>query len=85
MSDLDKLRQKIIALDKKLLKTLKERFNVAQKIGKMKKGPIHDPKREHKLLQKWLAQGLDKNFTRALFHMILKESKNLMTNHNLSS
>lgn len=76
--DLNTLRQKINGLDKTLLQTLKERFEVARKIGKIKKDQVYDPKREHELLAEWLAQGLDENFTRALFHMVVNESRSLM-------
>ena len=80
--DLNDLRQKISGLDKKLLQTLKERFDVAREIGKMKKDHMYDPQREHELLAEWLAQGLDENFTRALFHMVVNESRSLMMEKN---
>ena len=78
MSNLQELRQRITELDKQLLQTLKERFNVAQEIGDIKKEHIYDADRERELLESWLVAGLDENFTRALFHMILNESRSLM-------
>ncbi|MBI5412391.1 chorismate mutase [Candidatus Peregrinibacteria bacterium] len=76
--DLETLRKKINRLDVQLLQTLKDRFKTAEEIATLKGEHVYDPKREHELLQQWLSQGLDENFTRALFHMILNESRSLM-------
>lgn len=76
--DLNTLRQKITELDKKLLQTIKERFRVSQEIVTLKGDHVYDSERERELLQEWLKEGLDENFTRALFHMVLNESRSLM-------
>ena len=76
--DLNTLRQKISELDKKLLRTIKERFEISRQIAALKGDHIYDSQRERELLQEWLKEGLDENFTRALFHMVLNESRSLM-------
>lgn len=81
--NLQELRQQIEQLDQQLLETISKRFQVAQQIAELKKGDdtqVYDSSREQELLDKWLAaaKDLDHNFVRALFHMVLNESRNLM-------
>lgn len=79
--DLQTYRQQINELDQKLLSTLAERFQVAKEIAKLKqdKDHVYDATREQELMQQWLDNSqLDENFTRALFHLVLNESRNLI-------
>lgn len=82
--DLQSLRTEIEQLDQQLLATIKKRFATAKEIAKLKAGQesIYDANREHDLLEQWLSADLDSNFTRALFHLILNESRNLMIRSN---
>lgn len=78
-SELQKLRQKIDKIDKKLLKTLAERFKITQKIGEYKKRyslPLMDKERERQLLKNLdnLAKklGLGQKLVREIFQAIIK-------------
>lgn len=78
--DLQTLRQQISELDQQLLQTIEKRFAVSQQIAALKKDQtsIYDQTREQELLNEWLKHNLDPNFIRALFHLVLNESRNLM-------
>jgi len=77
--ELNQLRTQIEQLDHQLLTTIEHRFAIAKQIAAIKgKESIYDETREHALLEQWLAHKLDGNFIRALFHLILNESRNLM-------
>jgi chorismate mutase len=76
---LQKLRAKINQIDKELLKTLAERFEITQKVGEYKAKynlPVVDKKREQAILEskKLLAKKLkiDQNLTSQIFKTILK-------------
>ena len=82
MSNLEKLRQKINKIDRKLLKTLAERFKITKKIGIYKKRhdlPIEDKKRETAILRKIkrLAKSmkLDEKLAQDVFKLTIKKSK----------
>jgi chorismate mutase len=80
--DLQTLRQQINQIDQELIDLIVSRFAVAQEIAKLKtnKDHVYDAAREQELLSLWLESGseLDQNFLRALFHLILNESRNII-------
>jgi len=77
-----KLREQIDEIDKKLLKTLAERFKVTQRVGEYKKRhklPALDKKREKEIFQKreLLAKklNLDPLLVKQIFTLIIKNVK----------
>jgi len=81
---LDQLREQIDRADQELLYILKRRFQTAKKIAKHKQKnniKIIDSNRENDLIITIIAKartmGLDDNFTRELFEIILDESKRI--------
>jgi len=81
---MQKLRSEINKIDKELLYKLQQRFEVAHKIGVEKKTnnqSVDDKVREQELdkLHKQYAEelGLDKDFVKKLFEVVIKESKRL--------
>jgi chorismate mutase len=82
--ELEKIRKEIDALDKMLLRTLKQRFKLVGKVAAIKKTlnlPLHQKSRWESMLvmRVKLANSLKINeaFTLALFKLIHKESKRL--------
>ncbi len=78
--ELSDLRNQIEQIDKEILTAIAKRFEVAKEIAKIKKDQkLYDPAREQELLEAWLkTTDLEANFVRALFHLILNESRNIM-------
>jgi len=81
-TNLKKLREIVSLNDQSLLQTLASRFQITKQIGQLKKkhsSKITDPKREEKLRDLWLKEGLNcqlrSSFINDLLDLILKESK----------
>jgi chorismate mutase len=86
--DIEKIREKIDAIDKEILDLLKERFSFMPEIAKYKQGEeieIEDKTQEGKVISRALVRagvrGLDSSFVRGLFEDIIKESKRLQKKH----
>lgn len=75
------LRTEIDALDEKILAALEARFNISDRIGKLKSDnnlPVVDKKREEEMLNRWIeisSPFLDKDFLERFLYFILEESK----------
>ena len=75
--DLDDLRTRIDEIDREIVRLLRQRAEVATKIGEAKRSrglPVFDPAREEKVLQKVTAgeiDPLDKSALRAIFTEIM--------------
>ena len=85
--ELETLRKNIDKIDRQLLESLFKRFVLVEKIYLIKKKkniPVFDPSREQKLYQRIaknsLNLGLNKDFTKKIFDLILEESKRLQAN-----
>ena len=85
MSDLDlkPLRNELDKIDDSILELLSKRFDVTLHIAEVKKEnnlPIFQPEREKDLLNNKSKFGdefgLDENFVKELFQIIMEESKN---------
>jgi len=82
MSNLEKLRQQIDKIDKRLLEVLSERFKVARKIGIFKEKhnlPVCDKKREKDIFRKRNLQAqklkLDPVLVEKIFKLIIEKVK----------
>lgn len=82
MESLREMRKQIDEIDRKILETLQERFEITGKVGdfKVKNSlPARDPQREVEMLEKRLAIGknmhLESEFVRELFALITKTSR----------
>jgi chorismate mutase len=83
MKNLTSLRKQIEKLDTAIIKTLKKRFEVTEKIAKVKIEAgwkkIVDKKREDQLQEMYEkaseAVGISKQFIEKLFNLIMKESR----------
>jgi len=77
--DLNKIRSDIDLIDSKILKLLNQRMELVIMAGRLK-GEVEDPQREAEVLARVEADTptlLDKEFVRALFKEVIKESKRL--------
>lgn len=81
MSDLEKVREDINELDKKLIELLVERRNLSSAVISLKdsaQSDLRDPKREHELLLKRIEiareRGLDATYITKLFHEVIEDS-----------
>ncbi len=80
MNELDELRSSIDALDDEIVSLLKDRHELVALIAKYKERlglEIYDPVREDEIISRALdkAEGLDHEFVKGLFMLILKDSK----------
>lgn len=79
--EIDFYRKKINNIDSKILKLLKERFEVSKKIGEIKKKKgikVLDKKREKEIILDLVEKSsLDKKFIKQLYFIIFKESRRL--------
>jgi chorismate mutase-like protein len=82
-SELEKLRKKIDAVDRKLLKLLHERACCSQRIGKVKrqlKMKIYSPQREQEILSMLVRQvkkPLPRDAVKKIFKVIMSESRKI--------
>lgn len=81
---LDTIREKIDALDEKILYLLKNRFKSVEEIRELKNTlglPVEDKKREEEVLNNLLRigkkLGLSKSLVTQLFKLIISESKKI--------
>ncbi len=81
---LDAIREKIDALDEKILYLLQNRFKSVEEVRELKKTlglPVEDKKREEEVLNNLLLMGkklgLSKSFVTHLFKLIISESKKI--------
>jgi chorismate mutase-like protein len=90
---LNQLRNKIQAIDQKILDLLHERAEIVIEIGRLKKNqhlPVYDPQRESALLDLLIQNNkspLSAEAITNIFRAIMDELKNLqqVTNHQSSS
>jgi chorismate mutase len=82
MTDIDELRSALEKLDRRILKLLAERFEIAEKIGEIKEEdgmPVLDEKREEEVLSKWKENaeeyGLEVEDVNRILEGILSASK----------
>jgi chorismate mutase/prephenate dehydratase len=78
MSDIEKLRREIDALDDELAKLLDRRAGLAVEIGKLKQGgPAYRPEREAQILQRISSKILPKERLLAVFREIISACRGL--------
>jgi chorismate mutase len=82
MTDIEELRSALEKLDRRILKLLAERFEIAEKIGEIKEDegmPVLDEKREEEVLSKWKENaeeyGLEVEDVNRILEGILSASK----------
>jgi len=80
---IEALRQRIDAIDHRLLELLAERLTVVHQVGQEKRRktlPVFDPAREELLLQKLVCdapQGFDEEAVRAIFLAVVSQCRRL--------
>jgi chorismate mutase len=85
--DLADLRRKIDAVDKEILKHLRERVRLVMLVGDYKRDndmPVYDPVRERDLLDrlsKAAEPPLDETFVRGVFQRLVDESRRIEQHH----
>jgi chorismate mutase/prephenate dehydratase len=78
MSDIEKLRREIDALDDELAKLLDQRAGLAAEIGKLKQGgPAYRPEREAEILRRISSKILPKDRVVAIFREIISACRGL--------
>lgn len=79
MEQIDKLRNRIDGIDRKILKLIEKRADLAKNIGGIKKRnglKISDSERERKVIENVLSSSnIDKDFLKKLFRLIIKYCK----------
>lgn len=79
MEQIDKLRNRIDGIDRKILKLIEKRVDLAKNIGGIKKRnglKISDSERERKVIENVLSSSnIDKDFLKKLFRLIIKYCK----------
>jgi len=79
MGQIEELRDRIDAIDRKIVKLLEKRVGIARNIGKIKRGEglkISDDKREKEVIENVSNSNLDKNFVKKTFRLIIEYCKN---------
>lgn len=74
MEQIEKLRNRIDGVDRKIVELLEDRVDIARKIGKIKKKnklKISDLKREHDIIKNVSDSDIDKKFVKKLFKMVI--------------
>ncbi|HYQ17037.1 MAG TPA: chorismate mutase [Polyangiaceae bacterium] len=85
--DLEELRRKIDAVDKEILKQLRERVGLVMLVGEYKRErniPVYDPKRERDLLERLsnaAEHPLDREFVHNVFERLVDESRRIEQHH----
>ena len=81
---LQKYRNKIDKIDKRIIQLLEKRFDFVKNIKKYKEGkniPIEDKEREKKIIDSRAKNSrLSKNFIKQFFELVFNYSKNLQKN-----
>lgn len=79
MEQIDKLRNRIDGIDRKILKLIEKRVDLAKNIGRIKKKnglKISDSEREREVIENVLSSSnIDKDFLKKLFRLIIKYCK----------
>ncbi len=79
MEQIDKLRNRIDGIDRKILKLIEKRVDLAKNTGRIKKRnglKISDSERERKVIENVLSSSnIDKDFLKKLFRLIIKYCK----------
>lgn len=79
MEQIDKLRNRIDGIDRKILKLIEKRADLAKNTGRIKKRnglKISDSERERKVIENVLSSSnIDKDFLKKLFRLIIKYCK----------
>ncbi len=79
MEQIEKLRNRIDGIDRKILKLIEKRADLAKNIGRIKKRnglKISDSEREREVIENVLSSSnIDKDFLKKLFRLIIKYCK----------
>ena len=80
-TEIEALRVNLDNIDKEILELIEDRFAVCEEIGEIKKSedfPIEDENRESVVVEtRRQISGLDKDFVKDLFELLMQESKKI--------